>query len=156
MKILFVCTANSCRSILSEAIFNSVAPDGMQAFSAGSHPSGSIHPQSLKALKREGIIAEELFSKSIEIHRFLDPDFVITVCDKAAAEACPIVFSTAIKAHWGLADPSDINGSPDQIKDAFDATLAHIKKRVNLFMAISHKQLNREQLMAEIALIGCL
>ena len=102
MKVLFLCTANSCRSILSEAVFNHLAPAGMKAYSAGSQPKGDVHPLSITALQRAGISTEGLSSKSSDAHAELAPDFVITVCDKAAGEACPVFFGPAVKAHWGF------------------------------------------------------
>ena len=155
MKILFLCTANSCRSILCEAVFNHLAPAGMKAYSAGSQPKGVVHPLSLKTLESAGISTTGLFSKSSDIHESLAPDFVITVCDKAAGEACPVFFGPATKAHWGLADPSEYQGSEDEIEAAFAATLEQIKARVEAFLALP-LQMDTEQLKAELALIGTL
>lgn len=155
MKILFLCTANSCRSILCQAVFNHLAPAGMKAYSAGSQPKGVVHPLSLKTLESAGISTTGLFSKSSDIHESLAPDFVITVCDKAAGEACPVFFGPATKAHWGLADPSEYQGSEDEIEAAFAATLEQIKTRVEAFLALP-LQMDTEQLKAELALIGTL
>lgn len=154
MKVLFLCTANSCRSILSEAVFNAMAPAGFKAYSAGSFPSGKVHPLSLKTLERTGIATEGLYSKSNDAHETLTPDFVITVCDKAAGEACPVFFGPATKAHWGLADPSELDGSSEQIDAAFDHTVAIIRARVKAFLALPFTQLSPEQLKAELAVIG--
>lgn len=156
MKILFLCTANSCRSILSEAVFNSMAPIGFKAYSGGSQPKGEVHPLSLKTLEKAGIATEGLFSKSSDVHAELSPDFVITVCDKAAGEACPVFFGPAVKAHWGLADPSELKGTTEQIEAAFDRTLAIIRTRVQAFLALPFERLSPEQLKAELALIGTL
>jgi arsenate reductase (thioredoxin) len=156
MKVLFLCTANSCRSILSEALFNHLAPTGMQAFSAGSQPKGEVNPLSLQALHRAGIATDGLFSKSSEVHAELFPDFVITVCDKAAGEACPVFFGPAIKAHWGLADPSELHGSTEQVDAAFDCTLAIIRTRIQAFLALPFERLSPDQLKVELALIGTL
>lgn len=156
MKILFLCTANSCRSILCEAAFNHLAPQGMKAYSAGSQPKGEVHPLSLKTLETAGISTTGLFSKSSDAHVNLAPDFVITVCDKAAGEACPIFFGPATKAHWGLADPSEYHGTQAEIEAAFEATLEQIKTRIEAFLALPLSQLSAEQLKAELALIGTL
>jgi len=156
MKILFLCTANSCRSILAEALFNHLAPAGMRAFSAGSEPRGDINPLTLEALARAGIAADGLYSKSSDAHQALNPDFVITVCDKAAGEACPIHFGPATKAHWGLADPSESVGSPEEIKAAFDATLVRLKLRFTAFLALPLAQLDAATLRTELARIGTL
>lgn len=156
MKILFLCTANSCRSILAEALYNHLAPAGMRAFSAGSEPRGDINPLTLEALARAGIAADGLYSKSSDAHQALNPDFVITVCDKAAGEVCPVHFGPAIKAHWGLADPSESVGSPEEIKAAFDATLVRLKLRFTAFLALPLAQLDAATLRTELARIGTL
>ncbi len=156
MKILFLCTANSCRSILSEAMFNAMAPAGMKAYSAGSVPKGEVHPLSIKALRRAGIATEGLFSKSIDSHENLNPDFVITVCDKAAGEACPVYFGSAAKAHWGLSDPSDLRGDEDGVDAAFDHTLAIIRVRVQAFLDLRLDALTPDQLKSELAHIATL
>lgn len=151
MKVLFLCTANSCRSILSEALFNHLAPGGVRAYSAGSEPKGFVHPLTLKALERAGVACDGLLSKPIEAHAELQPDVVITVCDKAAGEACPVFFGSALRAHWGLADPSEASGSAAEIAAAFDATVARIKTRIQAFLA-----LDSVALRAELARIGSL
>lgn len=156
MKILFLCTANSCRSILAEALFNHLAPAGMRAFSAGSEPRGEINPLTLEALARAGIAADGLYSKSSDAHQALNPDFVITVCDKAAGEACPVYFGPTTKAHWGLVDPSESVGSPEEIKAAFDATLVRLKLRFTAFLALPLAQLDAATLRTELARIGTL
>jgi arsenate reductase len=156
MKILFLCAANSCRSILCEAVFNHLAPQGMKAYSAGSQPKGEVHPLSLKTLENAGISTDGLFSKSSDVHVNLAPDFGITVCDKAAGEACPVFFGPATKAHWGLADPSEYQGTEEEIEAAFEATLEQIKTRIEAFLALPLSRLSAEQLKAELALIGTL
>lgn len=156
MKVLFLCTANSCRSILSEAVFNHLAPAGMKAYSAGSQPKGEVNPLSITALQRAGIATNGLSSKSTDSHADLAPDFVITVCDKAAGEACPVFFGPAVKAHWGLADPSDLQGSEEEMDAAFDDTLGHIKRRISALLALPFEQLDAAQLKAELARIGTL
>lgn len=110
MRVLFMCTANSCRSILSEAMFNHLAPPGFEACSAGSQPSGRVHPRSLATLEQAGIATHGLYSKGSEAFEGAPPDIVITVCDAAAGEACPLYLGAALKAHWGLADPSALDG----------------------------------------------
>lgn len=156
MKVLFLCTANSCRSILSEALFNHLAPAGMRAYSAGSQPKGEVHPLALAALSRAGVSSKGLSSKGTEAHAELAPELVITVCDKAAGDACPVFFGPALKAHWGLADPSDLAGTPQQINAAFDAAVAIIQARFNAFFAAQPTTLNREALQAELRRIASL
>jgi len=128
----------------------------MRAFSAGSEPRGEINPLTLEALARAGIAADGLYSKSSDAHQALNPDFVITVCDKAAGEACPVHFGPATKAHWGLADPSESVGSPEEIKAAFDATLVRLKLRFTAFLALPLAQLDAATLRTELARIGTL
>ena len=156
MKVLFLCTANSCRSILCEALFNHLAPPGLRAYSAGSEPKGFVHPLTLKALERTGVACDGLSSKPTEAHAELQPDLVITVCDKAAGEACPVFFGPALRAHWGLADPSEVVGSDAEIAAAFDATVARIKTRLQAFLALPFDQLDADALRAELVRIGSL
>lgn len=154
MKILFLCTANSCRSILAEAIFNHLAPAGMQAYSAGSKPSGEVHPQSLKALQRAGIQLSGLHSKAQDVHERLRPDLVITLCDNAASEPCPAYFGSAIKAHWGLPDPAGQGDSPAQVDAVFDQAVASIEQRVSAFLALPHGQMGSQELGSALEAIG--
>jgi len=156
MRILFMCTANSCRSILSEALFNHLAPAGFEAVSAGSFPKGQVLPRSLSTLQRAGIAISSLSSKGNDAFADNPPDIVITVCDNAAGEACPVYFGPALKSHWGLEDPSEINGSEAQIEAAFDATLAHIERRCRAFLALPFEQLENEDLQRELNRIGTL
>ncbi|MGY2299503.1 arsenate reductase ArsC [Pseudomonas yamanorum] len=156
MKVLFMCTANSCRSILSEALFNHLAPDGFQAISSGSFPKGQVLPRSLTTLKAAGISTEGLYSKGNDAFEGSPPDFVITVCDKAAGEACPVYFGPAIKAHWGLEDPSDVQGDEAQVDAAFRATLAIIERRCRAFFEIPFARLNPIELKAELDRIAAL
>ncbi|WP_321354444.1 arsenate reductase ArsC [Pseudomonas extremaustralis] len=154
MKVLFMCTANSCRSILSEAMFNHLAPPGFQAVSSGSFPKGQVLPRSLSTLQAAGISTEGLYSKGNEAFEGSPPDLVITVCDKAAGEACPVYFGPAVKAHWGLEDPSDVNGDEASVQAAFDATLETIATRCRAFFALPFSQLTPVQLKAELERIA--
>ncbi|EPP7172991.1 TPA: arsenate reductase ArsC [Pseudomonas aeruginosa] len=154
MRVLFMCTANSCRSILSEAMFNHLAPDGFEAVSAGSFPKGQVLPRSLTTLQQAGISTEGLSSKGNDAFESNPPDIVITVCDKAAGEACPVYFGPALKAHWGLEDPSDVQGSDAEVDAAFRSTLARIEKRCRAFLALPFEQLSRDQLKRELDRIG--
>lgn len=154
MKILFLCTANSCRSILAEAVFNHLAPTGMQAYSAGSKPSGEVHPQSLRALQRAGIQLNGLHSKAQSVHEHLQPDLVITLCDNAAHEPCPAYFGSAIKAHWGLPDPAGQGSSPEEVDAVFDLTVRRIEQRVSAFLALPLGQLGSQELGGALEAIG--
>jgi len=156
MRVLFMCTANSCRSILSEAMFNHLAPEGFEAVSAGSFPKGQVLPRSLTTLQQAGIAIEGLSSKGNDAFEANPPDIVITVCDKAAGEACPVYFGPALKAHWGLEDPSDVQGDESQVDAAFRATLAHIEQRCRAFLALPFERLSRDELQRALDGIGTL
>lgn len=156
MRILFMCTANSCRSILSEALFNHLAPQGFSAVSAGSFPKGEVLPRSLLTLQQAGIATAGLASKGNEAFADNPPDIVITVCDKAAGETCPVYFGPALKAHWGLQDPSEVQGDEATIDAAFRATLARIETRCRAFLALPFAQLDPAALKAELQRIGTL
>ncbi|WJD60234.1 arsenate reductase ArsC [Pseudomonas kurunegalensis] len=154
MRVLFMCTANSCRSILSEALFNHLAPAGFEAVSSGSFPRGQVLPRSLSTLQQAGISTEGLSSKGNDAFEGNPPDIVITVCDNAAGEACPVYFGPALKAHWGLADPSEVRGDDAAVDAAFQATLAHIASRCKAFFALPFDNLDREQLQHALDRIG--
>lgn len=146
MKILYICTHNRCRSILSEAITNHVADGVITAKSAGSQPVAEVHPLSLKYLAEAGIPIDDLQSQSWHELEDFAPDVVVTVCDSAANEACPVWFGNSIKIHWGLADPSVLTGSEQAIAEAFKQTIEEIKVRVKALSAIAELKLSGEQL----------
>jgi arsenate reductase len=159
MKVLFMCTHNSCRSILSEALFNALAPAGFSACSSGSFPSGRVNPLTFRTLARAGIEIEGLRSKSSNEFEQDPPAIVITVCDKAAGEACPVYFGNALRAHWGLEDPSQLSKHNHQLSDAeidqaFDNTLAIIRQRLLAFFALPFESLDAQQLHDELKRIG--
>ena len=156
MRVLFMCTANSCRSILSEAVFNHLAPQGIEAISSGSFPKGQVLPRSLSTLQQAGISIDGLHSKGNDAFEGNPPDIVITVCDKAAGESCPVYFGPALKAHWGLEDPSDVTGDEVAIDAAFQATLACIEKRCQAFLALSLGTISRDALKTELERIAAL
>ena len=156
MRVLFMCTANSCRSILSEAMFNHLAPAGFAAVSAGSFPKGQVLPRSLTTLQQAGISIAGLSSKGNDAFADNPPDIVITVCDKAAGEACPLYFGPALKTHWGLEDPSEVVGDEAAMDAAFRATLARIEQRCRAFLALPFDTLGRDELKHELDRIGTL
>ncbi|WNZ86556.1 arsenate reductase ArsC [Pseudomonas sp. P108] len=156
MRVLFMCTANSCRSILSEAMFNHLAPAGFEAVSAGSFPKGQVLPRSLSTLQQAGIAIDGLHSKGNDAFESNPPDIVITVCDKAAGEACPVYFGPALKSHWGLEDPSEVKGDEATVDAAFHATLMRIGQRCQAFLDLPFHSLSRDQLKAELDRIGAL
>lgn len=135
MNILFLCTGNSCRSIMAEATFNALAPRGMRALSAGSDPAGHVHPRALALLAREGISTAGCASKSW--NDVTEPvDIVITVCGNAAGEVCPVVLSGVPRAHWGVEDPGQASGSDQQIEAAFESAYRVLRARIEAFLAL--------------------
>jgi protein-tyrosine-phosphatase len=154
MKILFMCTANSCRSVLSEGLFNHTAPSGITAVSSGSFPSGRLNPRAVSTLQGLGVDTSALYSKGSESFQDNPPDIVITVCDKAAGESCPVYFGPAIKSHWGLADPSDVEGNDDEVQAAFDETVQHIQRRFAAFFALDLDALSAPELKQALDQIG--
>jgi len=155
LNILFLCTGNSCRSILAEATFNALAPASMRAMSAGSHPAGYVHPRSLALLKREGISAAEAHSKSWN-GLPVTPDVVITVCANAAGETCPAYLGNVIRGHWGVDDPAKATGSEAQIDAAFEQAYRILRRRIEAFLALplSELVLDKPALANELARIG--
>ncbi|NGZ83253.1 arsenate reductase ArsC [Duganella aceris] len=135
MNILFLCTGNSCRSVLSEATFNHLAPADMRAISAGSQPAGQLHPRAVALLHRKGISTEGYFSKSWN-DLPLTPDVVITVCGSAAGETCPAYLGPVLRAHWGVDDPGHVVGSDEEIEAAFELTYQIIRARIEAFLAL--------------------
>lgn len=135
MNVLFLCTGNSCRSILGEATFNHLAPPGWCALSAGSRPIGEVHPRSLALLAREGIAIKGLHSKSWDALP-VTPDIVITVCASAAGEECPAYPGPVLRTHWGVADPAHATGSEDAINAAFTKTYHVLRARIEAFLAL--------------------
>ncbi|WP_188151508.1 arsenate reductase ArsC [Teredinibacter waterburyi] len=137
LKILFICTHNRCRSILSEALTNHLASNDFTAYSAGSAPAGEVHPLSLRYLAERNIPIEELRSQSWDEFEQIAPDIVITVCDSAAKETCPVWFGNTTQLHWGLPDPSKLQGSDAEIKAAFYSVMATIEARIRAMQALN-------------------
>jgi arsenate reductase len=155
MNVLFLCTGNSARSILAEATFNHLAPEGWHAISAGSHPTGVVNPHALALLAREGISVADARSKSWHDLR-VTPDIVITVCSSAAGETCPAYLGPALRSHWGVADPAQATGSEAEIDAAFDEAYRVLRKSIEAFLTLSLADLadNRHRLKAELDRIG--
>jgi arsenate reductase len=146
MKILYICTHNRCRSILSEAITNNLASDSIEAKSAGSQPAGIVHPLSLKYLKMAGYSTHGLHSQSWDDFAGFHPDVVVTVCDSAAGETCPVYFTNSIKVHWGLSDPSKIEGDEASVEQAFLACIDKIAVRVKKLKSIADRGPDKAEL----------
>ena len=130
IEILFICTGNSCRSLMAEAIANHIGSEKLHAESAGSQPAGFAHPMALASLKKHKIPACGLFSKSWDVFKNSSFDVVVTVCDSAANEPCPVFYGPARHLHWGLPDPAGVNGSDAEIEAAFQATFDSLKNHI--------------------------
>jgi arsenate reductase (thioredoxin) len=134
-KVLVICTGNSCRSIMAEALINHLGPGRYQAWSAGSHPVGYIHSGSIATLKRHHIHPGHPHSKSWNDMTSQAFDLIITVCDEAAGETCPIFPGHPQKLHWSIPDPGKVAGTDDDILAAFDRTFFLLKQRIEELMA---------------------
>jgi len=130
LKVLVLCTGNSCRSVMAEALINALGRGRYQAWSAGSHPAGSVHPKSIATLKRHGIHPGQPRSKSWDEFAEQSFDLVITVCDQAAGESCPLFPGKPKKLHWSTPDPAKATGSEAEIDAAFDRAFLLLKNRV--------------------------
>lgn len=154
MKLLFICTHNRCRSILAEAITNHLSDGSLEARSAGSQPAGAVHPLTLKYLAEAGISTTGLISQSWDEHEDFAPDVVITVCDSAAGETCPVWFGNSVKVHWGLPDPSRVQGSDDDIKAAFQHVMQTLERRIRALLAAKPDSLAKGELLSTFNRIG--
>ena len=158
-SVLVLCTGNSARSILGEALFNLLGAGRVTAYSAGSKPRGVPHPGALRLLAAHGIDTAPFRSKSwLEFSGPDAPeiDLAITVCGNAAGEACPVFPGTPLRAHWGLPDPADVIGSDSEVDAAFAMTWRLLEMRVRAFMAIDLAALDRTQAQAAITRIGAM
>jgi arsenate reductase len=156
-NVLFLCTGNSARSILAEAILNHKGKGIFSAFSAGSHPSGAVRPEALRQLELAGLSTTELRSKSWD--EFTGPDapkmnFVFTVCDNAAKEVCPLWPGQPITAHWGIPDPAAVKGTPDEIERAFRDAFSILDRRIGLFLSLPLSTLEQFSIQRELDHIG--
>ena len=156
-NVLFLCTGNSARSIMCEAILNHHGKPAFTAYSAGSHPSGKVRPEALRQLESAGISTEGSRSKAWE--EFSLPgapklDFVFTVCDNAAKEVCPVWPGQPISAHWGVPDPAAVEGSAEQIERAYHDAFVALERRILLFLSLPLARLDQMALQREIDKIG--
>jgi arsenate reductase len=129
-NVLFVCTGNSCRSIMAERLLHHLGNGQYQAFSAGSFPAGTVHPQSIETLQRHGIESGEPRSKSWDEFSDKKLDLVVTVCDQAAGETCPLFLGSPKTLHWSTPDPAKATGTPEEIRTAFDEAFHVLKTRI--------------------------
>jgi arsenate reductase len=155
--VLFLCTGNSARSIIAEALLNHIGADRFVAYSAGSQPKGSVHPLALELLQSHGIPTARLRSKSWSEFECVDApkmDFIFTVCDNAAAETCPVWPGHPMTAHWGLPDPAGVEGPLDVSRRAFRDTFLAVQARIRLFTSLRLEALDRMALKRRIDEIG--
>jgi arsenate reductase len=156
-NVLILCTGNSARSIIGEALFNMLGAGRFKAFSAGSHPTGRVNPFAIEQVRASGYPVENLRSKSWD--EFAGPgapalDFVITVCDKAAGEVCPFWPGQPITAHWGFPDPAAVEGSDEEKRAAFAQTLRQMRRRVELFLNLPIEALDSLAIEDKMRAIG--
>ena len=157
LNVLFLCTGNSARSILAEAIMNRVGAGKFRAYSAGSMPKGAVNPGALDTLQRHGFLTDGYRSKSWEEFSAPDApklDFVFTVCDNAAAEVCPIWPGQPMSAHWGVPDPADASGNGAEIALIFADTFRMLSNRINVFVNLPLESLDRLSLQRRLDQIG--
>jgi len=156
-NVLFLCTGNSARSIMAEAILNHKAGGVFTAYSAGSHPSGAPRPEALQQLASAGIAIEGLRSKSWDEFAARGTphmDFVFTVCDNAAHETCPFWPGQPMTAHWGISDPAAVQGTPQEIARAFRDAFLVLDRRIGLFLSLPFATLQQLAMQREIESIG--
>ena len=152
-NVLVLCTGNSCRSVMGEAMVNRLGAGRFKAHSAGSNPIGRINAGALATLARHGLPTEGYASKSWEALDGMDFDLLIAVCDSAAGETCPLYLGSAVRANWGVADPGHYTGTPEEIP-AFESTFATLKHRVQRLVELPIDTFTREQLSRELDRIG--
>ncbi|NCV54468.1 MAG: arsenate reductase ArsC [Betaproteobacteria bacterium] len=153
-KILVLCTGNSCRSIMAEGLINHFGKENFQAFSAGSNPAGYVHPMSIKTLEKSGIFKSDYKSQSWDDFSDIDFDLVITVCDNAAGEACPVYLSSAPKVHWGVEDPAKFEGSEEEIENEFQRIFTILAKRTHAM--VEKYSISKKLQLEELTQIGSL
>lgn len=156
-NLLILCTGNSARSIMAEALFNTIGEGRFKAYSAGSFPNGKVNPYAIEILKEIGYPTTELRSKSWDEFTLPDApqmDFVITVCDNAANEVCPVWPGAPVNAHWGFEDPAALEATEDEKRALFRKVFHQIRQRVEIFSALPLTELSSINLQHEIAKIG--
>jgi arsenate reductase (thioredoxin) len=156
-NVLFLCTGNSARSIMAEAILNRKGRPNFVAYSAGSHPSGQVRPEALRQIELARMPVDNFRSKSWD--EFAKPgapqlDFVFTVCDNAASEVCPVWPGQPMTAHWGVADPAAVQGTPEQVGRAFRDAFMMLDRRISLFLSLPLSTLGQLAIKKEIDRIG--
>ncbi|HNV83938.1 MAG TPA: arsenate reductase ArsC [Arenimonas sp.] len=156
-NVLFLCTGNSARSIMAEMIANQLGRDRLRAYSAGSQPAGRVHPLALELLKKVGFSTEDARSKSWnEFSGSEAPvmDFIITLCDRARDEPCPVWPGHPITAHWNVPDPAAVDGTPEQNRKAFQLALQVLQQRISLMLALRLEALDRLAIETRLSQLG--
>ncbi|MEW6435902.1 MAG: arsenate reductase ArsC [Pseudomonadota bacterium] len=154
-NVLFLCTGNSARSIMAEAILRDIGDGRFHAYSAGSHPKGEVHPEALRLLQTLGHDVSQLRSKSWDEYATGPAfDFIFTVCDNAAGEACPFWPGKPVTAHWGIPDPAEVKGTPGVVSLAFKDAYRMLRQRAALFAALPFAALDKASLTARLEDIG--
>lgn len=156
-NVLFLCTGNSARSVMAEVILNKLGGSRFKAFSAGSHPAGQVNPYTIEQLKKQGHSVDRLSSKSWDVFEKADAprmDVIITVCDNAAGEVCPVWPGKPVTAHWGFEDPAAFDGPPDAKRAKFHAIYLEIAARVRLLLNLPVERLDRLALEGQLRSIG--
>ena len=156
-NVLFLCTGNSARSIMAEAIMNHKGHGSFSAFSAGSHPTGEVRPEAILQIQKAGLDATNARSKLWD--EFSRPDaphlsFVFTVCDNAAKEVCPFWPGQPMTAHWGIPDPASVQGSPEEIDQAYSNAFKALDRRIRLFLSLPLSTLDTFAIQKKIDEIG--
>ena len=156
-NVLFICTANSARSIMAEAILNQLGAGRYRAYSAGSQPAGKVNPYAVELLQRNRFRTDSLRSKNWE--EFAQPDapamdFVLTVCDNAAGEVCPVWPGQPMSAHWGVPDPAAVQGTEEEKQRAFSEAFITLNRRITIFLALPFDKLDKLSLQSELHRIG--
>ncbi|MDO9423489.1 MAG: arsenate reductase ArsC [Methylobacter sp.] len=154
LNVFVICTGNSCRSVLGEALFNHLGQRRIKAFSAGSHPIGRINTGALATLKRHGLPTEGYKSQSWEDFEDKAMDIVITVCDNAAGETCPVYLSKAVRAHWGVSDPGHVEGTENEKIAAFEKIFGILEQRVKKMLTLPLETMSPKELTSELNAIG--
>ncbi len=154
LNVFVICTGNSCRSVMGEALFNHYGQGRIQAFSAGSHPIGRINQGALATLKRHGLPTEGYQSQSWADFEHQPMDIVITVCDNAHGETCPVYLNSAVRVHWGVFDPGHVEGSEEEKIAAFELAFATLKLRVETMLELPLEIMTRDELTEQLNSIG--
>lgn len=152
LRLLFLCTGNSCRSIMAEALANQLGEGRLRAFSAGSTPAGRVNEHALAVLQRHCFHTEGLASESVEAHADTPLDAVITLCGDAA-DSCPVFAAPVLRVHWGLPDPARVQGDPETVDAAFEATFDELRIRIEALLALPLDTLAHHQLQEELETI---